>query len=77
MRRGIKIAALLPVLSLSWRAQQFAASPLDGLPSLFQHQKSANILAITHTMLFACDEGEALGGEAAQEPTRDGRQVTG
>lgn len=30
-----------------------------------------------HTMLFACHECEALGGEAAQEPTRDGRQVTG
>ena len=39
MRRGIKVAALLPVLSLSWRTHQFADSPLDGLLGLFQHQR--------------------------------------
>jgi hypothetical protein len=39
VRRGIKVAALLPVLPLSWRTPQFAYSPLDGLVSLFQHQR--------------------------------------
>ena len=40
MRRGIKVAALLPVLALSWRTPQFADSPLDDLVSLFQHQET-------------------------------------
>ena len=40
------------------------------------HFSAGSKLQSLRTMLFACDEGEALGGEAAQEPTRDGRQVT-
>ena len=45
VRRGIKVAALLPVLVLSWRRPQFADSPLDGLVSLFQHQ--SQLIAIS------------------------------
>ena len=60
-------------LSISKTASVVSRRIVNKVTHLFAWIESQSL----HTMLFACDEGEALGGEAAQEPTRDGRQVTG
>ena len=45
VRCGIKIVALLFVLALSCRTPQFADSPLDGVVSLFQHQRKSMVIS--------------------------------
>lgn len=45
VRRGIKLVALLFVLTLNCRTPQFADSPLDGVVSLFQHQRKSIVIS--------------------------------
>jgi len=53
-------------------------SPPEAKSATLNIAKSASIPDKSlRTLLFVSDECEPFGREAAQEPTRDGRQVTG